>query len=88
MHDPLFGSAGLSPIEAEGAREKYTSDQSSVHMPCTVFPQAPSLCTFREASRIQRELRGEFFVQSAGKLPVPKKRLRKSPVIGEIFRGA
>jgi hypothetical protein len=36
---PLSDSAGLSPIEAQGASEKCAKDLSSVHISCTVFPQ-------------------------------------------------
>jgi hypothetical protein len=36
---PLSDSAGLSPIEAQGASEKCAKDLSSFHISCTVFPQ-------------------------------------------------
>src|ERR1700719_1364766 len=36
---PLSDSAGLSPIEAQGASEKCAKDSSGFHISCTVFPQ-------------------------------------------------
>src|SRR5579871_2359434 len=41
---PLSDSAGLSPIERNGASEKCAKGFMRVHTPCTVFPQAQNLC--------------------------------------------
>jgi hypothetical protein len=85
---PLSDSAGLSPIEANGASEKCAKAPGVVHTACTVFPQALNLCNFAVLSRFERGFYQNFTAAETIWPASREKRLRKTPATAGFFSPA
>jgi hypothetical protein len=70
---PLLVSAGLSLIEAKGAREKCSTSGKVIHTVCTGFPQAE----FYKKSERVRNFSGKYGKNfSEGTIPSTKKQIK------------